>query len=50
MAKDVSKALAEALVSTGREENEAEANKRIAQLKEEGRILHDIWSPIDEYD
>ena len=50
MAKDVHKALAHALVEAGVAADEAAALSALDVLKKDGRILHDIWSPVDEYD
>ena len=49
MAKDVHAALAHALVAAKAAPDEAAALKALGDLKEQGRYLLDIWSPIDEY-
>ncbi|KAH8049366.1 FAD-binding domain-containing protein [Aureococcus anophagefferens] len=49
MAKDVHGALAHALVAAKAAPDEAAALKALGDLKEQGRYLLDIWSPIDEY-
>ena len=50
MARDVHHALAHALVATGKAADEGAALAALEVLKKDGRLLHDIWSPIDEYE
>ncbi|KAJ1450104.1 hypothetical protein M885DRAFT_571719 [Pelagophyceae sp. CCMP2097] len=50
MAKDVYAAFCAALVETETDCNLAAAQMRLEKLKEAGRYLVDIWSPVDEYD
>lgn len=50
MARDVHHALAHALVVAGKAADEASALAALEGLKKDGRLLHDIWSPVDEYE
>ena len=50
MARDVHHALAHALVAAGKAADEGAALAALEVLKKDGRLLHDIWSPIDEYE
>jgi sulfite reductase alpha subunit-like flavoprotein len=50
MARDVHHALAHSLVAAGKAADEGAALAALEVLKKDGRLLHDIWSPIDEYE
>ena len=50
MARDVHHALAHALVVAGKAADEASALAALKALKKDGRLLHDIWSPVDGYE